>query len=215
MARADIAIDEGKLTRLEYHAAAVVGARAFQTDPFFAYLTPNAVVRSRGLNLYMLAICRNLGPKGRLLTARRDGQIVGVAAWIAPGGYPYPVRTQLGQSLGALRALSRVPPALVTGTRYLLALEKEHPKEELWYLQLLAADPEHQRQGVGGALLEGVLGECDRDGVSAYLETQKEDNLAYYRRFGFELASTLSPVRNGPPLWTMRRQPRPAGQAAS
>ena len=189
----------------------MVAARAFHTDPFFAYLTPNAVARSRGLDLYWLAVCRNLGTKGRLLTARSEGRIVGVAAWIAPGGYPYPVRTQLGQGLGALRALSRVPQALVTGTRYLLAMEKAHPKEELWYLQLLATDPEHQRTGVGAALLQGTLERCDADGVASYLETQNEDNLAYYGRFGYELAETLHPVRRGPPLWTMRRAPRGSG----
>jgi GNAT superfamily N-acetyltransferase len=215
VARADVSIHSEPLSRHEYQEAAVVAARAFHTDPFFAYLTPNAVARSRGLDLYWLAVCRNLGNKGRLLTARSAGRIVGVAAWIAPGGYPYPVRTELGQSIGALRALSRVPPALVTGTRYLLAMEKAHPKEELWYLQLLACDPECQRQGIGASLLEGVLSECDRDGVASYLETQKEDNLVYYRRFGYEPTATLSPVRDGPPLWTMRREPRLAGQAAS
>jgi GNAT superfamily N-acetyltransferase len=211
---ADVSIHDEPLTRREYQEAAVVAARAFHTDPFFEFLTRNAVARSRGLDLYLLAVCRHLGHKGRLLTARRGGRIVGVAAWVAPGGYPYPVATQLGQGLGALRALSRVPPALVTGARYLLAIEKAHPKhEELWYLQLLACDPEHQRQGVGGALLEGVLGECDRDGIASYLETQKEDNLAYYRRFGYELSETLTPVKHGPPLWTMRREPRAAGQS--
>lgn len=199
---------EEKLSRLEYQEAAVVAARAFHTDPFFEYLTPSAIARSRGLDLYLHAVCRNLGPKGRLFTARRDGRIVGVAAWAPPGGYPYPIGTQLGQALGALRALSRVPSALVNGSRYLLAIEKAHPKDELWYLQLLVVDPEHQRQGIGASLLEGVLGECDRDGVAAYLETQKEANLAYYRRFGFELAETLTPVRTGPPLWTMRREPK-------
>jgi GNAT superfamily N-acetyltransferase len=211
---ADVTIHDEPLTRREYQEAAVVAARAFHTDPFFEYMTPNAVARSRGLDLYMLGVCRNLGSEGRLLTARRGGRIVGVAAWIPPGGYPYPVRTQLGQGLGALRGLSRVPSALVTGVRYLVAIEKAHPKEELWYLQLLVTDPEHQRQGIGGSLLEGVLSECDRDGVAAYLETQKQDNVVYYRRFGFELAETLSPVSDGPSLWTMRREPRPAGQAA-
>lgn len=215
MPAGDVTVVDRTLTRLECQEAAVVAARAFHSDPFFEYLTPSAIARSRGLDLYLHGVCRNLGSVGKLFTARRGGRIVGVAAWVPPGGYPYPIRTQLGQGLAALRALSRVPPALVTGSRYLLALDKAHPKEELWYLQLLAADPEHQRQGVGGALMEPALSQCDRDGVTAYLETQKEANLAYYARFGFELAATLTPVRDGPPLWTLRREPRAIGQVPS
>lgn len=203
----DLEIVSTPLTRAELEEAAIVAARAFHTDPFFKYLSPLAIARARGLGLYLRSVCAHLGPKSKVLTARRDGQIVGVATWVAPGGYPYPISTQLAQSFGALRALYRVPPALVNGTRYLVAIEKAHPKEELWYLQLLACDPEHQRQGVGTALLRDVHEQCDRDGRAAYLETQKEANLAYYRRFGYELAETLRPVKDGPPLWTMRRDP--------
>ncbi len=204
---AEVTVSDQQLSREELEAAAVVAARAFHTDPFFRYLAPRAVTRARGLGLYLLSICKHLGPKGTLLTARRDGDIVGVAAWVPPGGYPYPISTQLAQSLGALRALYPVRRALVRGTRYLFAIEHAHPRDEMWYLQLLACDPEHQRQGVGTALLRGVHEQCDRDGHAAYLETQKEANLAYYRRFGYELDRELRPVRGGPPLWTMRRAP--------
>ena len=187
---------------------ALVSARAFHTDPFFAYLSPGALVRSRGLNRFGMTTAQHLGPKGLLLTARRDGRIVGVGGWVAPGGYPYPLKEQLLQTVGAMRALYPRPASLLKGLRYLTALEKAHPKEHLWYLQLLCCDPEHQRSGVGGALQEEVLSRCDAEGVGAYLETQNEDNLAYYRRFGWELVDTLRPVRDGPPIWTMRRQPR-------
>jgi GNAT superfamily N-acetyltransferase len=205
----DTTIDGGTLSTGDVRDAAMVGARAFHTDPFFEYLSPNSVRRARGLSLYCQNVCKHLGPKGRLLVARREGRVVGVAGWVAPGGYPQPIATQLAQQVGALHALYRVPPALLNGTRYLRAMEKAHPKEELWYLQLLATDPEHQRTGVGSALLEGTLAECDRDGIASYLETQKEDNLAYYGRFGYEVVSTLTPVASGPPLWAMRREPRP------
>jgi len=59
----------------------------------------------------------------------------------------------------------------------------------------------------GSKLVAEVLGRCDAEGVPAYLETQKEANLAYYRRHRFELAETLSPQPGGPSLWTMLREP--------
>ena len=202
---------DGPLTKLEAQDAALVAAHAFQNDPFFEFLAPKAVPRARGLALWSNAICSHLAPKGLLLSARRDGRIVGVGAWIPPGAYPFPASTQVAQTLGALRALYRMPSAVPRGLRYLTAMEKAHPKGELWYLQLLACAPEHQRTGVGAALMEGVLERCDTEGVPSYLETQNEDNLAYYRRFGYEVVTTLSPVRAGPPLWAMRREPRATG----
>jgi predicted N-acetyltransferase YhbS len=70
---------------------------------------------------------------------------------------------------------------------------------------LLAVDPSSQRHGVGTMLVEHGLTLADREGVGAYLETQEEENLAYYRRFGFELTQTLNPVAGGPPYYTMWR----------
>jgi GNAT superfamily N-acetyltransferase len=210
VAARDVSVHDAPLTKLELQDAALVSAHAFHTDPFFEFLSPRAIPRARGLVLWSHSICAHLGPTGSLLTARRDGRIVGVGAWVPPGGYPYPASTQLAQTLGALHALYRIPSAMVKGLRYLTAIEKAHPKEDLWYLQLLACAPEHQRTGVGAALLHGTLARADDEGVPAYLETQNEDNLAYYARFGFEVATTLSPVRGGPPLWALRREPRGA-----
>jgi len=210
VARETVTISDAPLSRLELQEAAVVAARAFHADPFFVHLTPAALLRARGLALFFATTCRNLGPKGTVTTARVDGRIVGVAARVAPGGYPYPATAQVGQMVGALRALLPRPPALVEGIRYLLAIEKAHPKEPTWYLQLLACDPAFQRQGIGTELQASMLAACDDEGVVGYLETQNEDNLAYYRRFGYELADVLRPVKSGPPLWTMRREPRGA-----
>jgi len=208
VAREDVEISSAALSSREMRDVALVSARAFHTDPFFEFLSPSALVRSRGLNRFGMTTVQHLGPKGLLLTARLNGKIVGVGGWVAPGGYPFAVKEQLLQTLGAVRALYSRPASLVKGFRYLRAVEKAHPKEPLWYLQLLCCDPEHQRSGVGGALQEEVLRRCDAEGIGAYLETQNEDNLAYYGRFGWKLADTLRPLRDGPPIWTMRREPR-------
>ena len=79
--------------------------------------------------------------------------------------------------------------------------------EPHYYLGILGTDPLYQRSGAGSAALAPVLERCDTEGVSAYLETQKEDNLAYYARHSFELVQKLE-VGDVPPLWTMLRKPR-------
>jgi len=144
-----------------------------------------------------------------LITARDEtDEIVGLSLWLPTSRYPQSVATKLAQVPGTLRALYRRPRALVDGTKYLNAIAKSHPEESHWYLYLLVTDPSIQRRGVGTLLMEHGLAETDAEGVGSYLETQNEENLAYYRRFGYELRETLRPVKEGPPLFTMWRRPR-------
>jgi predicted N-acetyltransferase YhbS len=55
--------------------------------------------------------------------------------------------------------------------------------------------------------MEPVLRRADQDGVPAYLESSKERNIPYYRRFGFEVLSELHLPNGGPTLWPMWRVP--------
>ena len=109
----------------------------------------------------------------------------------------------------SLRALYS-PTALAADRRCHLHEDdpKVHPKDPHWYLLLLVADPRRSDVGVGTLLMEDGLARLDAERVGSYLETQKEDNLAYYRRFGYELRDTVNPVAGGPPYYTMWRAPR-------
>jgi ribosomal protein S18 acetylase RimI-like enzyme len=148
-------------------------------------------------------------PVAKLATVRNAaGHVVGVALWLPTGAYPQSARTQLSQLPGLLRSMRRSPRAIAHGNALYGATAKVHPKEPHWYLQLVAVMPPFQRQGIGSMLIEHGLGMVDEEGVGSYLETQKEENLAYYRRFGYQLRDTLRPVPGGPMLYTMWRAPR-------
>jgi ribosomal protein S18 acetylase RimI-like enzyme len=189
--------------------AALVAARAFHDDPFFEYLDPHAVTRARGLAIFFRATIASAAPKATLTAARRpDGRLVGLCGVVPPGGWPLSVPSQLRQLGGAVRAMVVRPPALLKGTRYLWSMEAAHPKDRLWYLMLLVVDPSAQRSGIGGRLQQEMLDQADNEGLDCYLETQKTENVAYYRRFGYELTRELKPVAEGPPLYLMRRSPK-------
>jgi GNAT superfamily N-acetyltransferase len=205
----ELRVDRSPLTKEQLDEASQVAVRGFYTDPFFVFLSPSAKKRGSGLFFFFRTALRHLGPAGHIVTVRdSQDRIVGLSAWIAPGGYPQPIGTQLAQIPGSLRALARRPKSLVLGNQYLNAIAKVHPKEPHWYLYLLVADPEVQRQGVGSLLMNDRLGQIDDEHVGGYLETQKEDNLAYYRRFGYELVKPVAPVAGGPPIYTLWRPAR-------
>jgi ribosomal protein S18 acetylase RimI-like enzyme len=191
----------------ELHETASVAARALHDDPLFAHLAPDQRLRRRGMPVYFRA---NLGATARLevtTVARRQGRVVGVASWVPPGRYPLSPGNQVRQALGALRALVLRPRSIPDGFRMLRAIERVHPHEPHWYLSLLAVDPAQQGHGIGAALIEDGLARAD-DGLPAYLETSNPKNLAWYRRFGFQIEQELRIDAAKPGIWTMRRPVR-------
>jgi GNAT superfamily N-acetyltransferase len=204
-----ISITRLDLDRQRLNEVVGVATEAFCDDPFFSFLMPSPSMRRRGLRIFFHSVVATSRHVATVYGARgEDGVLIGVAAFIGPDGFPLPFSAQANQLGSAVRALVPRPRAIVDGARYLLATEKAHPHDRMWYLQLLAVDPGRQRGGIGGALQQRVYPDVDGEGLACYLETQKEDNLAYYRRFGYEVEAELHPVAKGPPLWTMRRLPR-------
>ena len=57
--------------------------------------------------------------------------------------------------------------------------------EDAWYLSILGILPGFQGRGLGVGLVEAVLAETDRLGVSTYLETFTPRNRSFYERPGY------------------------------
>jgi GNAT superfamily N-acetyltransferase len=196
------------LPRARVDEAAATLARAFYDSPLFGYVFPKGTARLRITEAMFKGILYDALPFGSVLMATdRDG-IVGAAAWYPPEGYPVPPRRQ-AMKYARLPVLFRHAPRRVpVAVRYLTASDAVHPKDHHWYLNLLGVDPRHQGEGIGALLIDRTLDVLDEQGLSAYLETDKESNLAWYARRRFELRETLHPVPGAPPVWTMWRDPR-------
>lgn len=128
------------------------------------------------------------------------------------GALWYPTGTT---KLSAREAMAEALSFLPEGIPYLrraLSLENEikrhWPIGPHWYLSVLSVEPGSQGKGHGSALIQPGLDRADEEGVGAYLETQRESNIAFYERFGFELQGTLATL-DSPPMWLMWRAPRP------
>jgi len=178
-------------------------ARAFHEDPVATWACPPEKLRPRVLERLFGMRLRDLHGRGEIWT---DDELRSVAAWAAPDRWRSTAREDIAYASCLLhpRLLLRMP-MVVTG---MLGAEKVHPHEPPhWYLAILGTDPSAQGLGLGSALMAPVLDECDRDGVGAYLESSKEQNLDYYARHGFRVRSERRLPR-GPSLWPMWRDPR-------
>ena len=201
--------DVERMQRSETTAVVAALARAFYDDPLFGYFLPDLVAQSKGLLHYMRAAVADAAPFGEIWIAHTDGKIACGAVWLPPGAYPRGFRRELMTNVRAVPAFIRTGRRLSGALRLLGTLDKAHHEihEPHYYLGILGTDPVYQRTGGGSAALQPVLDKCDTEGVAAYLETQKEDNLAYYARHAFELIQKVE-VAGVPPVWTLLRKPR-------
>jgi ribosomal protein S18 acetylase RimI-like enzyme len=178
-------------------------ARAFLEDPVAVWscrpdrLRPRVLERVFGMRL------RDLHVHGEIWTT---DDLQSVAVWAPPDQWHTTPRQDLDLASTLLhpRLLLRMPMVV----RGLLRVQGMHPeKPPHWYLAILGTDPAAQGRGLGSAMMQPVLEECDRDGVGAYLESSKEQNLDFYARHGFRVTAERR-LQRGPRLWPMWREPR-------
>ncbi len=182
-------------------------SRAFEDDPVSRFLFPKDRSRLSRLVGFYREVIRITGPEGVVYT---DPRVRGAAIWRAPSparvGRMRALRDGLRMLLVLRRAVSR---ALLLEQ----AISAERPREPHWYLAILGTDPSQQGRGVGSALIDPVLRRCDEEGLPAYLESSKEENIPFYERHGFRVTQALT-IPDGPTLWSMRRDPKALNREA-
>jgi len=200
-------VSEGSLKGDQLEEAVQVAVRAFDDDAFFGYLFPGEAQRHRSVAILHRTVLRHVASVGTTRTAFIDGKIAGVALWVPPGKWPYSPMLQLRQLFSSVAAFAPNLGSLNRARPIMHAVVQAHPKRTQWYLQLLMVDPPFQRHGIGGMLQAPTLATCDTEGIFAWVETQKEENLPYYRRFGFEVVAEHRPVPDAPAMWSLGREP--------
>jgi GNAT superfamily N-acetyltransferase len=168
-------------------------AAAFDDDPVTRWLVP----AGRSLEPLFAAHSRwSHSAPGCTDLALVHGEPVGAAFWDPPGFHVSVLRqlAALPFYVGALRR------HLGRGATVESYMRRARPAEEFWYLAGVGAV--RRGEGIGSALLrhrlETVTG-------PAYLESSKQENIALYERFGFELREPIS-LPDGPDLWPMWRK---------
>ena len=194
-----------KATDADVTALSHTLARAFHDDPVISWMIPDDEKRLRrgpfGFGTWLQKIYM---PKAEVYTD--EARAVG-ALWAPPGKWRMSVGLQARLAPRMLRLFGvRRMPLILKG---LATLDKAHPDEQPhYYLGILGTDPDHQGKGLGSAAMQPVLDRCDSEGLGAYLESSKEQNVPFYRRHGFEVTGEVR-MPGGPPLWPMWRDPQP------
>jgi ribosomal protein S18 acetylase RimI-like enzyme len=204
MAGARCEIEIGRLRVPDQPAAALLLARAFESNPLnLAVIRSQDPARRRRCNaLSMRCLLPVAEVHGLVLAASLGGKLAGVLVAAPPDRYPFPPAALRPR----LRALFIQGLAVARRWREAFdALDARHPTTSHWYLGTLGVEPSLQGRGVGTALARGWLVRVDRDRAAAYLETDRAENLPFYARLGF---SPLAEFRVlGAPVTAMERAP--------
>lgn len=178
-------------------------AAAFADDPLWNWISAPSPHRGDRATAWFTkeAAVQHRG-HGEVLV---DDDVRGAAIWTPPNRWKNTIAENLSLAVPSVRLFgSRTFRALAA----LSAIEDVHPPEpEHWYLAIVGTDPADQGQGVGSALIAAVTDRCDTEGLPAYLESSKEENIALYARHGFEVRDEV-PVKDGPSVWPMWREPK-------
>lgn len=181
----------------------VVLSRGFSDDPVWLWMAP----KGRRWPTRMAPVFHHLiRPLVNYGTTWTTDALEGAAAWAPPGRVSFPDSAAVRSGPAMIRGFGIA--GLWRTLKIVAAMEKVHPKEPHWYLEFLATDLHLRGRGIGSQLITPALDRADDEGVGAYLESSKLDNVPFYRRHGFEVVEEMVAFDGAPPLWRMWRDPR-------
>jgi len=154
--------------------------------------------------LQRLALAAYGLPYGEVWVGLVDGSIECVAIWMfSDVEIPASVHAGVAESmvvlLGDREEASRSAEDQLSDWR---------PLRRHLFLGTIGTTPAMQRRGLGQSVIEPVLASADANGLAAFLETSAESNVAFYRRFGFEVIGHRVIDGGGPDVWAMLREPQ-------
>ena len=192
-----------RATAADRALVARVLAAAFADDPVFTYLFPPGTSRrqARLQRMFALETARSEKRSGSWVA---DGG-AGATVWFPPGRWRSTTWEDLRDAASWIRLFGR---QLRLGQQARSVMEAHHrPLPDHWYLLYMGVEQARRGQGIGSALLQPVLDECDRTRTPAYLEASGERNRALYARHGFVARDALQLPDGGPTMFPMWREP--------
>jgi len=191
-----------RLQKKDRQRAAMVLTDAFEHDPIWQVLLSDATPTQKvGAFETPLLYCLKYGQ-----VCATSKNLEGIAAWL-PGESAAMTPWRMVRS-GAIRSALKLGWKTAKKMEPIYAPLEAHRQETMRgkpfiYLQIIGVAPALQGRGFGSKLLRALIKESERTGRSLYLETETEDNVCMYERFGFVIVREITlPIINLP-MWEM------------
>lgn len=193
------------LEQSELGAAAGILADGMLDNPMHVRVFgPDPVLRQQRLAHFLRYLVTYVHSNGEILSAYKHGDLIGVLGMIKPG-FCRPALSDR-RHFAAVFLPSFPPIVLLRIHRWLAAWSRNDLKKAHWHIGPLAVHPGYRRQGIGRQLMIHCCQRMDALKAIAWLETDLEINVAFYRTLGFAVILQESVL--GVPNWFMSRPPK-------
>jgi ribosomal protein S18 acetylase RimI-like enzyme len=174
------------LTSEQTDDAARLLARAFVTNPLHvAVFGPDQIRANEAFFRIGLTVMK--GPK---LAALEDGHMLGVIHWVDASNCQFSTLEKMSMLPAMLRGLG-LRSAMKVGT-WLSIWAKHDPAEPHVHLGPIGISPDAQGRGIGRQLMDRYCQHLEETRAAGYLETDRPGNVAFYKKFGFEVTGTAT-----------------------
>jgi ribosomal protein S18 acetylase RimI-like enzyme len=192
------------LNRSEAGNAVAVLSRGMRDNPVnVAAFGGSPDARQSKLTGFFQSVLEGQFERGEFLGAFYEESLVGVCGITRPGCCQ-PSGKEKALILGRLLFGASLGSVLRVG-QWAGEWAKHDPRESHWHLGPVAVEPSRQGQGIGSALLKSVCNRMDQQAAMLYLETDKEENVRFYQKHGFEVVGHSLAIDQK--SWYMRRLP--------
>jgi GNAT superfamily N-acetyltransferase len=190
-------------TEADYDAVVATIVAAFDDDPTWAWMFPDAGMRAeqhaRVFGLYVESALPSHG------VWMADDRASAVAVFTAPGERELSESAETRLEPFLVEALGdHAPAVLETLERFEAAIPQGR---SFYYLSFLGTRPDSRGHGLGMGLLAELVTQADRDGQPTYLESTNPANNSRYERLGFKAQSRFTTPDEVHTVTTMWREP--------
>ncbi|RKR82003.1 acetyltransferase (GNAT) family protein [Mucilaginibacter gracilis] len=193
----------------KYAALAESLYNSLSDDPFYiALLKPLAgeAAKKTALLKYLDYSMQEATQYGRLFIP--DGDPNGVSIWARPMDESAETAKKLAKKSFIRQNIGKHSLHIYDLINAFMAdkVQQSIP-DDAWYLSILGVNPARQGQGLGSALVRGVLQDTDRLMKPTYLETFNPKSLPFYQRLGYEIIAKVDEPNTNASYWVLMRKP--------
>ena len=196
-----------RLQKKEILKAATVLADAFQHDPLWNKILEGESNIEEKFRACFEAPVRYCYKFGEVYASSEN--LEGVAAWVT-GRAPdmtFWRMIQSGAIIPGMKMGSKVGKKMEAVFKPIVRDRHENMKGKPYiYLLVIGVATEFQGQGFGGKIMRELIDKCEQSGNHLYLETETQENVDMYERYGFKTIKQITLPVVDQPMWEMIRE---------
>jgi len=178
-------IEVVEFEKKDFSQSCNVLGRAFLDQPnVLAMLDGDVIKAEKLLGTGIFELIKLNRRYNKVWTAYSNGIMVGV---VNVAKWPHCQMSAFEKLRTAPRMMRMLGSSATKALKMMSAWEKQDPKKPHLHIGPIGVIPEIQGKGVGTKLMEACLVEADSENLPAYLETDRERNVPFYEKLGFNV----------------------------